>query len=168
MEDDDRFDDLPESERRLGERFAALGTRTPRCSHPGCGETDPFALSGAHPHILCAEHRADRDGRSWTEAHHWQGQANDPADVTAIPANDHAVLSNKHQPQWPRETLRNPGGSPLLQAAAALRGWLDALRLILERTVGWIPTLLELLDAYLGEVLGLRWGEGFWTWLRRR
>lgn len=164
MYDDDLFNDLPESERRLEERLGALGTRTPRCSHPGCSETDPFALSGVHPQIVCAEHRADRDGRSWTEAHHWQGQANDAEDVSPIPANDHAVLSNKYQGEWPRETLRNPDGSPLLQAAAALRGWLDAMRLIIERTVGWIPPLLEVLDAYLRQKLGPRWWDDFLAW----
>lgn len=63
------------------------------------------------------------------------------------------------QRDWPVRTLRNPHGSPLLAAAAAMRGWLDVLRLILERTVGYIPAFLEELDKKLCERLGNRWWE---------
>jgi hypothetical protein len=105
---------------------------------------------------LCAEHAADRDARAWSEGHHVQGRRNDPHDVIDIPANDHAVLSEL-QRAWSRETLRNPDGSPLLHAAAALRGWLDILRLVIERTVGWIPPMLETLDEALRERLGPGW-----------
>ena len=59
------------------------------------------------------------------------------------------------------ETLRNPDGSPLLRAAAALRGWLDLLWLIMVRAVGWIPVFLEQLDAHLRQRLGERWWEDF-------
>jgi hypothetical protein len=126
----------------------------------GCEETDPFAMSDTHPNLICAEHRADASGRSWIEGHHVPGRANDPDDVVFPPANDHAVLTEL-QRFWPRETLRNPDGSPLLRAAAALRGWLDVLRLILERTVGWIPSFLEALDAWLEQEIGPRWWDGF-------
>lgn len=145
-------------EERLEDRVAKLGTRTPRCSAVGCGETNPFALSGIHPNLICAEHRADATARSWTEGHHLKGQANDESDVVLIPANDHAVLS-EFQRFWPEATLRNCDGSPLLRAAASLRGWLDVLRLILERTVGWIPGFLEMLDAWLRSRLGQRWWD---------
>jgi hypothetical protein len=55
------------------------------------------------------------------------------------------------------ETLRNPDGSPLLRAAASIRGWLDTLRLIMERTVGWVPAFLEWLDARLRVTIGVQW-----------
>jgi len=158
--DDELLGDSLESP-RLEERLRLLGTRLPRCSHPGCTETDPFALTGVDPHVLCAEHRADAEGKSWTQGHHVSARANDPQDVRAIPANDHAVVTLKHQSEWPRETLRNPDGSPLLQAAASLRGWLDMLRLVLERSVGWVPDLLERLDSWLRERIGPRWWEEF-------
>jgi len=81
-----------------------------------------------------------------------------------LPANDHSVVTLKHQVEWPRETLRNPDGSPLLQAAASIRGWLDVLKLVLERTVGGIPETLERLDAWLRERIGPRWWEDFGAW----
>jgi hypothetical protein len=138
-------------------RLRALGSRTARCSHPGCVETDPFALTGVEPNILCREHAADAANRSWTEDHHPTGQHNAPETVE-VPANDHGVLS-EYQRLWSREILRNPDGSPLLRAAAATQGWLDVLRLMIERTVGWIPGELERLDRLLRDWIGERWWE---------
>jgi hypothetical protein len=150
-------DDHDAIEDRREERLRALGTRTPRCQAEGCTETDPFALTGAHPDILCREHLADNLGNSWTEDHHPPGQHNDPFNGP-LPANDHGVVSEL-QGLWPRDTLRNPDGSPLLRAAAALRGWLTILRLIIERTVGWIPPALEELNRLLIKRIGPRWWD---------
>lgn len=61
------------------------------------------------------------------------------------------------QRDWPERTLRNPDGSPLLRAAGAIRGWLDVLRVIIDRAVGWIPPFLEWLDERLRAVHGNRW-----------
>src|SRR5438270_703003 len=63
--------------------------------------------------------------------------------------------------RWPQETLRNPDASPLLKAAAALRSWLDVMRLLIERVVGWVPPFLEHLDAWLRDQLGPRWWDDF-------
>jgi hypothetical protein len=82
-----------------------------------------------------------------------------------VPGNDHRILSD-YQHEWPLGTLRNPDGSPLLRAAASIRGWLDILRLIIERTVGWVPALLEMLDAWLRELVGEHWWEQFAAWQR--
>jgi hypothetical protein len=82
-----------------------------------------------------------------------------------MPGNDHRIVSD-NQHDWPLDTLRNPDGSPLLRAAASIRGWLDILRLIIERTVGWVPAFLEALDAWLRESLGERWWDGFAAWQR--
>jgi hypothetical protein len=147
-------------EQRLEERLRQLGTREPACSVAGCPERNPFALTGVHPGIVCYEHRAERAGRPWLERHHPPGQHNDSSDVADAPGNDHRVL-NGRQSLWPQETLRNPDGSPLLRAAAALRGWLDVLWLIMTRTVGWIPEYLERLDAWLRDRLGERWWDEF-------
>jgi hypothetical protein len=149
-----------EWERLLEEKHRRLGTRSPRCLQPGCGETNPFNFTGVHPDLWCYEHAAIRSGRTWLEEHHVEGQSNDPFDTILIPGNDHRLLTGR-QALWPRETLRNPDGSPLLTAAAALRGWLDVLWLVIVRTVGWIPVFLERLDAWLREVLGERWWDGF-------
>ena len=163
--DDDLFDE-PAGSDRFEERLRSLGTRNPRCSHPDCAETDPFARTGVDPRILCAEHRADAAGRPWIDGHHNAGRANTPADVSKIPGNDHSAVTHRYQAEWPRGTLRNPDGSPLLRAAAAVRGWLDVLRLIIDRTVGWVPELLERLDAWLRERIGSRWWDDFLDWLR--
>lgn len=138
-------------------RCQALGSYSPCCAAPGCTETDPLALTGADPNILCQEHRADQQGLAWTQKHHPAGQANRPETVPA-PGNDHAVLSGM-QSMWPRDTLRNPDQSPLLRVAAAIRGWLDILRLVMDRTVTWIPAALETLDALLRDHMGERWWE---------
>lgn len=144
---------------RVEARLRQLGTREPRCSRAGCDETDPFALSGVAPALVCHECRAIEEGWSWMEDHHVSGRANSPVTV-AVPANDHAVLS-EFQRAWDGDTLRNPDGSPLLRAAAALRGWVDVLRLIIERSVGWVAPMLEALDAWLRERVGPRWWEEF-------
>ncbi|HZO36736.1 MAG TPA: hypothetical protein VFB41_07665, partial [Solirubrobacteraceae bacterium] len=130
---------------QLEQRLRQLGTRNPRC---GCGEADPAALCGTAPDISCYECLQREQGRSAVEDHHLKARANDPADTVSVLGNDHRWLSEA-QRLWPIDTLRNPDGSPLLRAAAALRGWLDVLRLILDRTVGWVPAFLEWLDAAL-------------------
>jgi hypothetical protein len=150
---EDRVDDRDEDRER---RFRQLGTRSPRCR--GCAETDPFALSGVHPDIVCDECRAIEQGRSPIEGHHVSGRANDPDEVIDLPGNDHRALSAA-QLRWPIETLRNPDGSPLVRAAAAIRGWVEVLALILDRSVGWIPGFLEWLDAALRATIGPTW----WT-----
>jgi hypothetical protein len=75
-----------------------------------------------------------------------------------MPGNDHRRLSDA-QRDWPEETLTNPDGSPLLKLAAMLRGWIDYLRLLLERGVARIPPALEQLDQLLRAYIGERWWE---------
>lgn len=146
-----------EKVKRLETRYRMLGTRKPVCAWPGCGETNPFALVGIHPDISCYEHYLLRVGKRPYEAHHVAGQHN--SDVTAdVPGNDHRVLSEL-QRFWPDDTLRNPEHSPLLVAAAAIRGWLDVLRVIIDRGVGWIPEFLEWLNRILVDQYGADWWE---------
>ncbi len=142
-------------ELRREQHLRRLGTRDPRCVN--CGETNPAALTDTAPHIICYLCQALATGRPPTEVHHPAGRHNSPVTVP-IPANDHRVLSDM-QRGWPESTLRNPDGSPLLVAAAMLRGWLDVLQLIIERTVGLIPPFLEALDEGLRSEFGERWWE---------
>jgi hypothetical protein len=122
-----------------------------------CGERDTRVLiEGARP-PTCYQCKAEYEGRPKTEAHHVAGCRNLPLTAT-VAANDHRILSDL-QGDWPAETLRNPGRSPLIAAAAALRGWLDVLRLLIDRAVGWIPGCLEALDRALTEQFGERWWE---------
>lgn len=140
--------------RREAKRYE-LGVPHPACSAPGCGESDPIALTGVAPNIRCYEHDRLRRGRSPVERQHPAGRHN--LEVTVpIGGNDHRVIDDLKY-DWPPGTLRNPDGSPLLRAAACLRGWLDTLQIIVSRTVGWIPAFLEALDAWLTITLG-----GFW------
>jgi len=150
---------------REGNKRERLGQYA-SCQHRNCNEDDPRCLqtpkrsdnsAGDGVEVLCAECRLDAQGKPRTERHHPAGRANDPFAVP-MPANDHAVLGDM-QLAWPAETLRNPDGNPLLAAAAALRDWLDVLRLLVDRTVGWIPDFLERMDALLREHVGARWWE---------
>jgi hypothetical protein len=156
-EEQDRRDD------QLEARLQSLGTRRPQCSIDGCREQDPFALTGAAPNIICQEHRLQARGQMLVEKHHVAGAHNDPTAVP-LPANEHAAAS-AHQQRWPSETLRNPRESPLLRAAAWIRGWLDLLRVVIDRGIGRIPTALERLDLALTEWHGAEWWEVLgWSW----
>lgn len=133
---------------RLEQGYRRLGTRQPQCSR--CLESDPAALTGVHPNIVCYEclgHRIEGD--------HFDGRANSDL-VFPIPGNDHRARSAL-QGDWPVETLRNPEGSPLLRAAAAIRSWLDFLWLIITRALRWVAPALEKLDRLLEDRLGPKW-----------
>ena len=141
---------------RLEEKLAALGTRTPRCAWEGCDETCPFMFTGVHPVIRCYEHEQIRLERPWLEDHHLAGKKNDPRTVQ-VPGNEHRLLSEL-QYRWPRETLRNPDGSPLLRAAAMIRGWENVLYVVMT-VIAWVPLYLEQLDVWLRKEVGPRWWE---------
>jgi hypothetical protein len=147
-----------DSERRREAHFRRLGTRSPQCRWPGCEEVDPEALTGAYPEIFCQEHLDAQSGKQSFERHHPFGQHNDAASVP-IPTNDHRVLSD-FQRDWPERTLRNPDHSPLRKAAAMVRGWLDVLKIIIERILGWVPAFLERLDDRLTALFGASWWNG--------
>jgi hypothetical protein len=142
--------------KRLEQDCERLGTRTPRCEVEGCDETDPAALTGTFPNITCYEHLAERQGRSWTEGDHLAGQHNCPTEIVELPGNDHRAKSDL-MTEWPDRTIRNPDQSPLIRAAATIRGWLEVLRIIIMRAVGWIPPFLERLDAWLTSRVGVTW-----------
>jgi len=149
------FEDPFEVVKRIEEQYRRLGIRTPVCGWPGCSETNPFALVGHHPDISCYEHYLLRTGRKPYEDHHVAGKSN--SDTTAdVPGNDHRVLSEL-QRIWPEDTLRNSEHSPALAAAAAIRGWLDLLLVIIYRSVGWIPEFLEWLNRTLVDIHGTEW-----------
>jgi hypothetical protein len=147
--------DSDDRDLRWEARLRQLGTRTPRCTE--CPESDPFALTLTSDGLRCYECLALEAGRSWTERQHPAGRRNHLATVL-IPGNDHRVVDD-HKHDWPRNTLRNPNGSPLLRAAACLRGWLDTLQLVVDRTVGWIPPFLEQLDHWRTDQLGRGWWQ---------
>lgn len=140
---------------RQEKQLLRLGTRQPQCGK--CGESDPVTLTGRQPKIVCYECQLKTAKRSQTEHHHPAKRKNDPFTI-CIPGNDHRYLTDL-QEDWPLETLRNPNGSPLRKASATIRGWLDVLRLLIERVFGWIPEFLEKLDEKLTERLGKTWWD---------
>lgn len=144
---------------RFEQQLRQLGDRTPKCVV--CGESNPFTLTGIHPNILCYQCLTQQTGKSPIEDHHIAGQHNDPFTVP-IPGNDHRIL-NDMQKDWPESTLRNPDGSPLLRAAATLRGWLDVLYLIIDLAIGWIPPFLEWVDGKLVNLVSPQWWKD-WGW----
>jgi hypothetical protein len=113
--------------------------------------------------LICYECDARNNGKAETEKHHPCGRANDPSFTVAIPTNDHRVLSVDRQVDWPDDTLRNPGASPLRKASASIRSWLDVLWLLIEHAIGWIPNFLEWLDDQLVERIGSTWATD-WGW----
>jgi hypothetical protein len=117
-----------------------------------CGESDPRCLVLRRDRILCYECLSCDEGRSSVELHHVAGQHNLHHSVP-IDGNEHRILSDM-QEDWPVDTRRNSDGSPVLAVAAAIRGWLDTLRVIIERTMGWIPIFLERLDSWLRITIG--------------
>lgn len=140
-------------------RHARRHRALPKEARCRCGEDDLRCLISTGDGVTCYACQSLKFGRAATEDHHVAGRHN--LDMTVpVPNNDHRVLSDT-QHDWPRNTLRNQTKSPLLQAAAAIRGWIDILVLILERTIGWIPGFLEALDAWLCERLGPDWGRDF-------
>lgn len=147
------------SDARMARRTREVGPGS-KCAL--CDERDPRALVARASRVLCYECLATEQGRPRTEKHHFPNRYNSLF-IVVILGNAHRIL-NDYQMDWPTKTYRNPHGSPLLRASAAIRGWLDVLRLIIDRGVEWIPAFLEDLDAWLEERLGPEW----WRQIPRR
>jgi len=74
--------------------------------------------------------------------------------------NDHRARLSVDQADWPKSTLMNAHGSPLLAAAACLRGFVDTVLYLIEQGLLWIAEMLEKLDEFLLKKLGPRWWRG--------
>ncbi len=121
-----------------------------------CGEARPEALvAGCNPTICGACERAAKD-RSTTDQHHFAGEANNPATIP-IPVNDHRAILSVAQMEWPKSTLRNTEGSPLLAGAACVRGFIDTILYLIEKGLLWLADMLERLDEVQVKKLGPRW-----------
>jgi len=90
-----------------------------------CGEQRPLALIPGSSPTICAKCQREREGRSIMDSHHPFGKANDPETTTPTPVNDHRAELSKAQEDWPKRTRENPDGSPLLRAAACVRGFVE-------------------------------------------
>jgi hypothetical protein len=122
-----------------------------------CGETRPEALIPNSDPKVCAACDRKKKGKTIVDNHHVAGKSNSPTTVP-IPVNDHrAELSVAQQEAWPSGTLENPHGSPLLAAAAGLRGFRDTVLHLMEKLLLWAADMLEQLDAFLQERRGPKW-----------
>jgi len=92
------------------------------------------------------------------EQDHIAGRHNSEA-TFPLPGNAHRTKSDRMR-DWPRRTVQNTEGSPLLAAAACVRGWLDILWTVAEFAER-VPRLLEGLDAWLTERHGRKWWGDF-------
>jgi hypothetical protein len=134
------------SERQLGEQKECTS----------CGEGRALALERkSHPR-LCTECRKESEGKTALEDHHMAGRANSDATIP-VPANDHRAVLSEDQKDWPSETLGNPDGSPLLIAAACIRGFIDTILYLVEELLLWIADLLETLNRHMVEQHGPKW-----------
>jgi hypothetical protein len=106
---------------------------------------------------VCFACLAEEAGRDRVEGHHYAGRANDPLRIP-MPINAHRAVSDE-QLTWDERTLRNPTGSGLRAAAAALRGRAAVDRQMSARIDSWVPDYLEQLDVKLTERFGENWRE---------
>ncbi len=128
-----------------------------------CGEPQPEALIAGSDSVICAECQRKKKGLSVMDHHHVAGRANHDLTVP-LPANDHRSILTPAMYDWPKETRENPTGSPLLAAAACIRGFCDTVIYLIDKLIYWVAELLEALH----EVLVCEFGENYWRVLKIR
>jgi hypothetical protein len=121
-----------------------------------CGERRPMALVSKSDPIMCHKCRRVKEGMTDMDEHHPAGQANDPT-TTPIPVNDHCAELNQAQKDWPRNTLENSAGCPVLAIAACTRGYADTDVYLMENLLLRRVKMLESLSKFLEERLGPGW-----------
>lgn len=94
------------------------------------------------------------------DLHHVAGRANHDLTIP-IPTNDHRAILTPAMYDWPKQTRENATGSPLLAAAACIRGFCDTVICLIEKLIYWIAEFLEALDQQLAH----KFGENYWETL---
>lgn len=120
-----------------------------------CGEDRPEALIRGNDSISCEACKRRNRGQTVIDKHHFAGRANSSSTIS-VPVNDHRAELTTAQYDWPKTTLENLHGSPLLVAAAYIRGIRDTIVYLLKK-LSWVAEFLEALDTYLTEHLGHYW-----------
>lgn len=142
--------------RRAGRRVCVS---CPRLRPDRPVEDRPEALLTDRKPVICYECMLILSDLAPIEPDHPAGRHN--SDVTVpVAANDHRAILSINQYDWPQPTLRNPDGSPLLAAAAALRGFANIVNYLLDQLIMAVALLLEALDIYLRKQLGPKWWLG--------
>jgi hypothetical protein len=121
-----------------------------------CGEKRAEALVRGEKPTSCAECQRAKTGQTPKDNHHPFGRANSSVTIS-VPVNDHRARLSVDQMNWPKSTLMNTQGSPLLAAAACVRGFVDTILYLIETGLLWIADMLEILDKSLLKKLGPGW-----------
>ena len=144
---------------------AAFGRRTIAQRRAGvdaicdCGEMRPEALIRVKTGVICHACKRKQSGKTTKDEHHFAMKANSPITVS-VPVNDHVADLNVAQHDWPKQTRENPEGSPLIAAAACIRGFIDTIVYLINKGLHWIADMLEAADACLARRLGSKWWIG--------
>jgi hypothetical protein len=136
--------------------IAARRTGGRKC---GCGEERPEALIRDSNPMICVACQRKRRGQTTFDFHHPCADANSPL-KTPIWVSDHVAILNVLQYDWPKTTLENSDGSPLLAAAGRNRGYTETNAYLVDVLLRQNTEVLELLDAYLVKRLGTKWWVG--------
>jgi hypothetical protein len=123
-----------------------------------CGETRPEAFETNKRPIICAGCTRKKKGKTVMDDHHIAGKSNSAITI-GIHVNDHRAELTVAQQDWPRNTLENPDGSPLLSGAAHIRGFIDTHIYLIRTLLLWVAEMLETLDSLLISILGPTWWE---------
>lgn len=141
------------------QRKVAAERRFPPGGRCGCGEIRPEALIPNSDPLVCAAcDRAARGESAW-DKHHVAGRRNSPVTIAA-PVNDHRAGLSPAQYDWPKSTLKNPTGSPLLARAACIRGFVDTNSYLVEKLLLPHAEFCELMEEFLTEKYGSDWSVG--------
>ena len=138
---------------RASQRRATVGRRFGEDAQCACGENRPEALIPNSKPSICAECQRRNAKRSLMDNHHVAAKANSTVTIP-IPVNEHRAVLSTAQYDWPKDTLENPDGSPLLKGAACIRGTADTVIFLITFLLAWIPSMLEALDSQLIEERG--------------
>ena len=120
-----------------------------------CGEMRPQAFASRKAKS-CVECEREKRGRITTDNHHLAGKANSSVTIQ-VKANDHRARLSLDQCDWPKATLENRDGCPLLAAAGCVRGFVDYIYFAIDKYLLWIPEMLETLSEFLAVKLGAKW-----------
>jgi hypothetical protein len=141
---------------RKYQRKAITARRAGKNTRCGCGEARLEALVTGSKPTCCAECKRRMKGHAIMDNHHVAGRANSQVTVP-IPVNDHRTVLSVAQYDWPRTTLENPQGCPLLAAAGCIRGFIDTILYLINKLLRWLAEMLEALSAFLFERFGQQW-----------
>lgn len=148
------------------QREAVADRRFPLGSHCACGERRQKAFVSNDP-VVCAACDRESQGKSNMDTHHVAGESNSPITVL-VPVNDHRAELSVAQYDWPKATLENLNGSPLLARAASVRGFADTTFYLINTLLLPNPDFDERLDAFLTEKLGAGWSIELDSWRPKR